>query len=483
MAILAWLAGVALFAAVAVSAVNRLFDWLGTAAAEVDERQTLAGLVAVTLFGLVAICWLIGMAFVARRLGTRAAFAIGMVGTAAVRLAVALAVDAPLVSDWLAYHEHASAIATSGPQLGDRPIGYPALLGTLYAAVGPQTWLAEAVNVVMGLVSAAVVFDLLRRSTGPVAAALGIGLMAVMPSLVLMTPVVSSEATYTALLLVAIWCVVVLAGRASGAGSRFAGWPAAAAASGLAGLVLGLSQYVRPSSFVLLPAFVVVALVAARDSGPRRAAAALVLAFGLVLAPVIADNWVRYGEFSVETSSYAGFGLLVGTNREAGGRFNEADADLLRTLPGDTLRERSDAAGRIGAERIVDDPDGFAGLALRKLVGMWGEDGYAVFFALEWERDPPTAPGLLLAGYLMSALSWGFVTVAAAYAVVRGGPAMPTWLVAAVLIAGSVTLLHAFVEVQPRYHAYLTPLWIAAAGVALARRGARGAAAPPPAPR
>src|SRR5918992_2351814 len=108
MAILAWLAGVALFAAVAVSAVNGLFDWLGTAAAEVDERQTLAGLVAVTLFALVSICWLIGMAYVARRLGTRAAFGIGIAAVAAVRLAVVLAGDPPPGSDWLPLHPQAA---------------------------------------------------------------------------------------------------------------------------------------------------------------------------------------------------------------------------------------------------------------------------------------------------------------------------------------------------------------------------------------
>jgi hypothetical protein len=484
LATLAWLAAVALFAAVAVSAVNRLIDWLGTAAGEVDERQTLAGLVAVTLFGLVSVCWLIGMAFVARWLGTRAAFGIGMAGTAAVRLAVALAVDAPLVSDWLALHERASAIASAGPRLGDSPIGYPTLLGALYTAFGTQVWLAETLNVVMALVSAAIVFDLLRRSAGPTAAALGIGLLAVMPSLALMTPLVSVEATYTTLLLLAIWFLVVLAGRASSVSrGRLAGWPATATASALAGVALGLSHYVRASSFVLLPAFVILALVAARDAGPRRAAAALVLAFGAVLAPVIADNWARHGVPSVETSSDAGFRLLVGTNQEADGRFNEADAELLQTLPGDTLRERSDAAGRLGIDRIADDPGGFVELALRKLVGMWGEDGYAVYFALDWQREPPVAPGLLLAGYLVSALFWAVVTLAAAWAVLRGGPDMSGWLLAAVLIGASLTVLHAFVEVQPRDHAYVTPLWVAAAAVALAGRGARGAAAPPPEPR
>lgn len=482
--ILAWLAGALLFGGVAISAVNRVADRLGIVTQALDERQTLAGLVAVTLFLLIAVCWLIGMGFVGARLGGRAAFGIGMAGVLAARVAVALAVDAPLVSDWLAYHEQAVDVAAEGPRLGDRPIGYPVLLGALYAAFGPDVWLAEALNVVMALVSAAVIFDLLRRSAGPMAAAVGIGLVAIMPSLALMTPVVSTEATYTTLLLVAIWCLAVYARqppRVLGRSVPPAVWISGSAA--LAGAVLGLSQYVRPSSLVLLPAFGILALVAARGARPRIAGASLVIAFLAVLAPVIVDNLIRYGEPSVETSSYAGWGIYVGTNQEADGRFNEADAEVLRTLPGDSLRERSNAAGRLGIARIVDDPTGFGALAVRKLVGMWGEDGYAVFFALEWERDPPLAPGLLLAGYTASAISWGFVTVAAAWLVLRFRGRIPPWLLATVLVAGSLTLLHAVVEVQPRYHAAMTPLWIAAAAVALAGRSATAVAAPPPAPR
>lgn len=426
---LAWLGGTALFAGIAVSAALGLAYRLSIVGGRLDERQTLAGMVAVSLYLLVAVCWLIGIGFVVRRLGAGWALGVGLMGTAAVRVAASLAIDVPLSGEWLAYHEQAMAIATGGPQLGDQPIGYPLVLGGLYAAFGPQVWLAEALNVVMSLISSAIVFDLLRRSAGPVAGAVGIGLVAIIPSLALMTPVVSPDLTYAALLLAVIWSLAVLTTKPPGVRGRSvppAGW--ATATAGLAGGLLGASQYVRPSSGVLLPAFVVVAMVALPDVRPRRGALVLVLAFFAVLAPVIADSAVRQGQLSVQTGSLGDWQL------DAGG-----------------------------------GPGGAPALALRKVVSTWGDDGYAVAIALA-HRDPPVAAGLLVAGYLASALAWALVMAFAASGVLRAGPVLPAWLLAAVLVAVTLTVLQAVVESRPLDHASLTPLLLGAAALAVARR-------------
>lgn len=467
--------GVALFAGIAISAAIGLANRLGMVGGTLSRAQTLAGLVAVTLYVLVAVCWLIGLAFVARRLGPRWALVVGLIGTAVVRFAMAVSIDVPLAGDWLEYHQQALDMAARGPQLGDLPIGYPLLLGGLYSALGGQTWLAEALNAVLALLTAAIVFDLLRRSAGPIAAAVGIGLVAILPSLALMTPLVGPDLTYTTLVLAAVWCVAVFGGMPSA-------WPSLGA--GLAGVLLGASQYVRTWSLLLLPAFVILALVSTRGAHPRRAAVALVLAFLAVLTPVILDNALDHRQLSLATSSYAGWELYVGTDPALGGRLDRADADVLAAMPGDTVREKSDGAGREGLERIGADPGGFAALALQKVIAMWGDDGYAAFLALEWERDTPVAAGLLAAAHVASALAWAFVTMAAAWAVLRSGPVLPFGLLAAALLGASLTVLHAVIAVEPRYHAYLTPLWLAAAALALTRpRAATALEAPPPAPR
>ncbi|MGH2357344.1 MAG: hypothetical protein ACRDGJ_04950, partial [Candidatus Limnocylindria bacterium] len=78
---LAWLGGTALFAGIAASAALWLAYRLSIVGGRLDERQTLAGTVAVTLYLLVAVCWLIGIAFVVRRLGTGWALGVGLMGT------------------------------------------------------------------------------------------------------------------------------------------------------------------------------------------------------------------------------------------------------------------------------------------------------------------------------------------------------------------------------------------------------------------
>jgi hypothetical protein len=480
LALLVWLVGIVACVAVAASAVNRLVDRLAIVGNELATRQTLAGLVAVSLYLLVAVCWLIGLRFAARRLGLRWILLVGVVGTVAVRTALAVGIDVPLAGDALANHEEAVAIATGGLRLGDRLIGYPTPLGGLYAAFGPHPWLGELFNVVVAAIGAVVLFDLLRRSVGASAAATGIGLYAVMPSLALLTPVLTSALTYMTLLLVALWLLVALPATTPAWG----GWqpPASAWATTcaiLAGVVLGLSQYVRPATFVLLPAFVVTAMVVMRQRRQRRAAGLLVVAFLLVLVPAIVENATRNGAMSVETWSFGGYTVLVGTNAEASGRFNAVDAATLEELPGDTVRERSDAAGQLGLRRVLDDPDGFAALVARKLVGMWGEEGYGAFLALEANRTTPLGAGFVTAGYVSSALMWVLITTAAAWGVVRTGPRPPAWLVATILLALCLSAYHAVVEVQPLYHTYLAPLWIGAAAVGLTRRAAE---APPPAP-
>ncbi|MGH2427261.1 MAG: glycosyltransferase family 39 protein [Candidatus Limnocylindria bacterium] len=447
----AWIAGVALFALVALVALNRLADRVVAFLAGLGAPAALPAAAGVLAWAVLAIGLVVGMERAARRVSPGAVLAIGLGAVAVAQAVVAVIVDAPLVADWLAYHEAAIEIAAEGPALGDRPIGYPALLAVAYRLFGAQTWVAEALNVGAGLLAATLLFDLLRRAGGVRVAAVGIGLFAGMPSLALMTPVVSTEPMYGAMILLVAWAVAV---------------PGVLIGALAAGATLGLSQYVRPSSFVLLPA-IAVAVAIGRERSRLVSTAAVVVAFLLALSPVIADNLAQRGELSLATSSFGGFGILVGTNQAADGRFNEADAELLRTLPGDTLRERSDAAGRLGVQRITEDPIGFAGLAVRKFAGLWSDDGYAAFYALGWQRASPLPAPILAGANLASQLAWVAVTILAAWGVWRSGPRPPAWLLTTILVAGSVTLLHAVVEVQPRYHAYLAPLWIGVAAMGL----------------
>lgn len=127
-----------------------------------------------------------------------------------------------------------------------------------------------------------------------------------------MTSVRLTETTYTVSLLFAVLAVTQQV-RSRG--------------HALVGLLLGASQYFRPTSLFLIPAFLLGALWpgSLRRREMLIASATILLAFIAVLLPVVEYNRRAHGELSVSTSAYGGWSLWVGTNREQGGRWNPQD--------------------------------------------------------------------------------------------------------------------------------------------------------------
>jgi hypothetical protein len=470
-----WLLGVLLFGGIALSATGGLVSSVRATIESQNVRATVAAVVAVVLMLLAAIVWLIGIRFIARWRGRRWALAIGLGATALVRLILVIGVHAPIAGggaasvngDAAALYAEALRTASGGLSPGDWAIGYPALIGGAMALLGTHGWLEPAIDVVISLVIAAVGFDLLWRAGGVHVAAAGIGLFAIMPSQALLVPAFGPDLAYAALILVAVWLVVA---TPKGSPPRIRGrrfpdgaW-ATACASG-AGLLLGVSQLLRPTSLALLPAFVILVLLVLRSSHPHRAASGLVVAFLVALSPVIIDNVVRHGVASLEPTSYAGWRLSVGTDAALAGGLINVDPAGLDAFGGSTVRARSDAAGQAAFDRVLATPGEFVDLAGTKFVGMWNDDAYAATIALRGAGDP--AGGLLIALQLTSQLAWVFVTLAAAWGIARSWP-LPGVLLAAVLVVAALALLHAAIATEPRDHAVVMPLLLAAAATGIA---------------
>jgi hypothetical protein len=470
-----WLLGVLLFGAIALSATSGLVDSVRDTIDTQNVRATVAAVVALVLMVLAAIVWLIGIGFIARQRGGRWALAIGLGATAVVRLVLVIGVRAPIVGggaasvngDGAALYGEALHTASGGLVSGDWAIGYPTLLGSAMALVGVHGWLEPAIDVAISLVIAAVGFDLLRRAGGMQVAAAGIGLFAIMPSQALLVPAFGPDLAYAALMLVAVWLVVAAptstSPRFRGRSIPRGGWTTACASG--AGLVLGLSQLLRPTSLALLPAFVILALLVLRSSHPRRAATGLAVAFMVALGPVIVDNVGRHGVLSLEPTSYAGWRLSVGTDADVAGGLTDLDPDGLDAFRGATVRARSDAAGRAALDRVIAAPGAFADLAGTKFVGMWSDDAYAATLAVAEGGGSPG--GLLIALQLASQLAWAFVALAAAWGIARSWP-LPGVLLGSVLVVAALAVLHAAIATEPRDHAVVMPLLLAAAATGIA---------------
>ena len=176
-----------------------------------------------------------------------------------------------------------------------------------------------------------------------------------------------------------------------------------------------------------------------------------------VLTPIISHNLTSQGALSVSTSSYGGWSVFVGANAARAGMFNRKDAAILSSMPGHSWWERSEAVGRLGVQRIIRDPVGFAGLAVRKFSVLWADDTFAVGAAGFIGSN--ASPSLRATLSLLSQLFYALVAVAAAIALVKrrqDGELVCLMLGGIVL---TMILAHTFLEVQPRYHAYLVPVF------------------------
>jgi hypothetical protein len=452
--------GLVFLAAVALAAVLHGASLTGDLLRAFPRRMGTGGSVALlaTLAGVAFV--LVAGAIAARsRLGDRAVLALGLAAIVVIRGVVVLLMDAPLPNDGRAYQDLARWLAEGNCCFADRPTGYPAVLAAVYWLGGDGTWVHEAINVAAAVAGGWLLWDLVRGLAGRAAAAIVLFAFAVLPTQVLLTPVLLTDVLYTTLLIGLCWVGVRLAGGGL--------WPAVAA-----GCLLAITQYVRPVGPALLPALALVPLIWVRPL--RRAVlviAVVALAFGAVMTPVVVHNLAAHGDLSVSTSAYGGWSLYMGTNQETNGRYNDADAATIQSLPGETLWDRSEAAGRLGAERITSDPAGFAGLTVRKFRVMWGTEEYGVIFGFRPDgRSSGAMAGLDLANQLVYiALLLSAATALGLLLRSRQVPAQLLVLVIGLLL--SEALVHTFLEVKPRYHAHTLPLILLLATPLLALAG------------
>jgi hypothetical protein len=408
-----------------------------------------AGLAAVLLAALLA---------ARSRLSDRQLGLAGLGLVLAVRGAVLLAMDAPLANDGRAYAELARWLADGGCCFADRPTGYPALLAGASALLGQGAAAHELLNLAFAVAGGWLLYDLARAAAGRSAATLALFVYAVMPALVLLTPLLLTDTVYATLLLALCWTAT----HALRDGARWAWWAAAT------GLLLAASQYVRPiGPALLLPLVAAPLLMGHRWRRAVLQALVVVVVFGASMLPAIGHNLVAHRDLSISTSAYGGWSLYMGTNQASKGRYNDADAAFIQSLPGDGLWEQSEQAGRLGLERIAADPIGFAGLTVRKFTIMWGTEEHAVIFAF---RPEGRARGALAGIDLLAQVAYAGLLLAAAagasLAVRRGTPS-PAMLLAVGLLLAQVAV-HTFLEVKPRYHAQAEPLLILLAAPAAA---------------
>ena len=364
-------------------------------------------------------------------------------------------VSAPLESDFLTYYNLGAQIAQTGPLLDRVPTGYPTALAVVFAPFGAQPVYGQLLNCVMALVTAALLYDIALRIWGADSARWAAWLFALAPSQILMTGVLASEPAYGLLLTLAIWISVRLGPRRILAGLAI-------------GAVLAASNYVRPTSPALVPAFVVLLFLVARFRVATLASVAMVGCFLVLLLPVAVWSDQTKGELSISPSNYGGWSLLVGTDSAHTGQFDPDLASQVEGVLGTPEFDRR--AGQLAIDRLRKNPAKFVPLAIEKFPIMWAADTYGVLYTLGIGQDsdhPSESKGLLVvsgAGYLA-------IVAFAAYGLWAMRSAVPPTATLILLLMLALAVVHTFLEIEPRYHSFMVPLFCILGGYGVSAFG------------
>jgi 4-amino-4-deoxy-L-arabinose transferase-like glycosyltransferase len=230
---------------------------------------------------------------------------------------------------------------TSEPDLLGHPPGYPVVLAAVYAVCGESDAAAQVFQAACDALAAALVFliaaELLTFGVGVVAGALAV----VAPQFCWNSLMLLPDTLAVLPLLAAVWLLV----RARG------GRPVLKALG--AGVLVGLSCWLRANALLLAPFLAVVAVPFLFASGGRvRPALALVAGAVLAVAPLTIRNAVVYGHF-IPVSLGGGQTLVEGiADYDPEHRFGLPDTDLGLT------RLEAEESGRPEYAAALFTPDG-----------------------------------------------------------------------------------------------------------------------------
>jgi 4-amino-4-deoxy-L-arabinose transferase-like glycosyltransferase len=322
------------------------------------------------------------------------------------------------------------------------------VLGAIYALLGAHPIYAQLLNCGIAVATAALVYDTTRRLWDDSTARWALWLFALAPAQILMTGVLATEAPYGLVLMFALWLAVRLdSGRLAYALAI--------------GALLAISNYVRATSTALIPAVAALPFVAAiRLRAATAWAAVLVVTFLIVLIPVAVWNEQKQGELSISPSNYGGWSLLTGTDPKNNGQY---DADLIAVVGGTPGTAAFDQrAGQLAIERLRAKPAQFIGLAIKKFPFMWAMDDYGVSYT--FGTEDPTNPDASAALLLVSQAAYLAIVGLALLGLWRIRSDMQPVVVASLLILATLVVVHSFLEIEPRYHSYVVPIFCILAG-------------------
>lgn len=377
------------------------------------------------------------------------------------------------VSDFEWYYQHAIQIVhglgftTNGYPTAYWPLGWPYFLAGIFSVFGPNVYVAEVTQAVLGALTVTLVFLIAQRVAGSTAAVAAALAYAVLPSAIEWTAVLASEPLYTFLwaLITYIWICTQ---------------PHRYGTFAFSGLLAGAAALVRPTAIFLWGLLFLYRWFA---GNPRTLRAVLLPPFIVAvfavaaIAPDLVRNYRIFHTF-VLISNNGGVTLWTGNNPH----FRPADTDLydarLTAMVKDPRTELAadQLAGRMAAAYIRAHPGHVAAMALPKLKPLYAnDDDGPTQYAFHTTRATLLGRVVLIVNraiyYPLLLLALAGVILCAIAA--RGtAPVHPGWALLFLNILYN-TLPFLILPAYDRYHYPSMPYFAVFAGIAIAAALAR----------
>lgn len=363
-------------------------------------------------------------------------------------------------------------------------LGYPAVLSVVFRIFGTGIFAAQAFNLLLQMLACLLTWRTARLLGGRLSGLIALGITAFLPSTILYSNILGSEALFTCLLMTGVWLFTRLTTLHAGP-QRANPW---ISLSGLIllGLVLAFSSFVRPMGIIFLIAAVICILTIGRNGKEdpeqkktlperltdRRWKQSMILVAVYFLGSFLLSSYtartIRREPAGASVSF--GYNLLVGLNRQASGAWNPEDAEYLQAgLDSLGTATAAQKACRDLAFERLKNVEGLSSLLVEKFKYLWGNDDYGatwnIAFLGEQGQLTPERNSFLNVMTDISDIWYIFLLLGAWYCGRIMRRREPDAGYALILTFCGTVALHLLVEQQNRYHYYALYLLAVLAGV------------------
>lgn len=282
----------------------------------------------------------------------------------------------PLISDEREYDSLAYSLASTasysydGVSTAYRPVGYPAIIGSLYYMMGHIPIAVKCFQAVLDVGTAFLIFLLLAGHSVRIRV-LAAGLWAFYIPAILYSNLLMSETASAFLLTLAAYLITRKTDYRRGTPTSI-------------GICFGILVLIKPGVF-LLP--ILLLLFLSRFDIPFKRLYPAAIAFLLVLAPWIARNYILFDRYAL--SSNGGINLLIGNNPRATGAYGITfDPEILRDTKGEFEADRR--AFQWASRYIAEHPGEFAVNAVKKFGRLLESEGGLVVLTFHANPEEST---------------------------------------------------------------------------------------------